>query len=50
MSLTRRAPLRMTTVNNNCVRALEFMLKAECAVFAWEHFAVHKLIFVRVVL
>lgn len=41
MSLTRPAPLRLTTVNNNSVRALELTLEAEFAVFAWEHFAVH---------
>lgn len=46
-SLTRRAPLRMTRVNNNCVRCLEFMHEAGCAV-AWKHFAVCKLICVHV--
>lgn len=48
MSLTRLAPSRMTTVNSNCVTALEFMLEAKCAAFAWGHFAVHKLIFLHV--
>lgn len=48
MSPTRVALLWMTTVNNNCVE-LEFMHEAKCAVFAWERFTVHKLIFVHVV-
>lgn len=46
-SLNRPAPLRMTRVNNNCVRCLELMHEARCAV-AWKHFAVCKLICVHV--